>query len=197
MENTFVFQFAQATVVAVFAIFISDFKKKTGMVPLINEKWTRALKLSLLAPTLVYAYSLATLSWISQVGLASLGLTMLGTALVVKAKSDLSRHYTWTGFCMETPKLVANGIYAYIRHPLYAGIYIFVSGITLTIIPHTTWHLSVPAVMALVYVMSFLAVSAARETKTLEKKLGKEFLAYKEKVHFCLPLRRYVEQEKT
>jgi protein-S-isoprenylcysteine O-methyltransferase Ste14 len=197
VENTFVFQFAQATVVAVFAIFISDFKKKTGMVPLINEKWTHALKLSLLAPTLVYAYSLATPSWISQVGLASLGLTMLGTAIVVKAKSDLSRHYTWTGFCMETPKLVANGIYAYIRHPLYAGIYIFVSGITLTIIAHTTWHLFVPAVMALVYVMSFLAVSAARETKTLEKKLGKEFLAYKEKVHFCLPLRRYVEQEKT
>ena len=197
MENTFVFQFVQATVVAVFAIFISDFKKKTGMIPLINEKWTHALKLSLLAPTLVYAYSLATLSWISQVGLASLGLTMLGTALVAKAKSDLSRHYTWTGFCMETPKLVANGIYAYIRHPLYAGIYIFVSGITLTIIPHTTWHLSVPAVMALVYVMSYLAVSAARETKTLEKKLGKEFLTYKEKVHFCLPLRRYVEQEKT
>lgn len=94
MENTFVFQFVQATVVAVFAIFISDSKKKTGMVPLINEKWTHALKLSLLAPTLVYAYSLATLSWISQVGLASLGLTMLGTAIVVKAKSDLSRHYT-------------------------------------------------------------------------------------------------------
>jgi len=195
VEQLFVFQFCQAIVAITFAVFISDFKRKVGMVPLISEKWTYVLKLSLLAPLVVYSYALITLNGVLPVDLLSFGLTLLGTALVVKAKWDLSRHHTWTGFCMDAPKLVAHGIYSYIRHPLYAGVYLFVSGLTLTVTLHTSWYLVAPAGLALPYILSFLAVSASRETKRLEKKLGREFTEYKKQVHFCLPLRKYVKQE--
>jgi protein-S-isoprenylcysteine O-methyltransferase Ste14 len=195
VEQLFAFQFCQAIVAITFAVFISDFKRKTGMVPLISEKWTRVLKLLLLAPLFVYSYALITLNGVSPVGLFSFGLTFLGTALVAKAKWDLARHHTWTGFCMDTPKLVAHGIYSYIRHPLYAGVYLFVSGLMLTVTLHASLYLVVPAGFALVYILSFLAVSASRETKRLEKKLGREFTEYKKQVHFCLPLRKYVKQK--
>ena len=197
VEQLFVFQFCQAIVAITFAVFISDFKRKAGMVPLISEKWTRVLKLLLLAPLLVYSHTLLTLNVLSPVDLASFGLTLLGTVLVVKAKWDLARHHTWTGFCMDAPKLVAHGIYSYIRHPLYAGVYLFVSGLMLTATLHASWYLIVPAGLALVYILFFLAVSASRETKRLEKKLGREFTEYKKQVHFCLPLRKYAKPEQT
>ena len=195
MEYVNAFQFCQAIVAVTFAVFISDFKRKVGMVPLISEKWTYVLKLLLLVPLFVYSYALITLNGVSPVDLFSFSLTFLGTALVVKAKWDLSRHHTWAGFCMDAPKLVAHGIYSYIRHPLYAGVYLFVSGLTLTVALNTSLYLVVPAGLALGYILSFLAVSASRETKRLEKKLGREFTEYKKQVHFCLPLRKYVKQK--
>jgi len=195
VEHVFAFQFCQAVVAIIFAVFISDFRRKGGMVPLISEKWTYVLKLVLLVPLLVYSYTLLTLNGLSPVDFVGFGLTFLGTALVVKAKWDLARHHTWTGFCMDAPKLVSHGIYSYIRHPLYAGVYLFVSGLMLAVMLHASWYLVVPAGLALVYILSFLAVSASRETRRLEKKLGLEFTEYKKQVHFCLPLRKYAKQE--
>jgi protein-S-isoprenylcysteine O-methyltransferase Ste14 len=197
VEQVFAFQFFQAIVAITFAVFISDFKRKVGMVTLISEKWTYVLKLLLLVPLFVYAYALITLSGILPVDFVGFGLTLLGTVLVVKAKVDLSRHHTWTGFCMDAPKLVAHGIYSYIRHPLYAGVYLFVSGLLLTVTLHANWYLVLLVGLALAYILSFLAVSASRETRRLEKKLGREFAEYKKQVHFCLPLRKYAKQEPT
>ena len=195
VEPVFAFQFFQAVVALTFAVLIADFRRKAGMVPLINEKWTYVLKLVLLAPLLVYSYTLLTLNVLVPFDLASFGLTFLGTFLVVKAKWDLAKHHTWTGFCMDAPKLVSHGIYSYIRHPLYAGVYLFVSGLMLTVTLHASWYLIVPVGLALVYILLFLAVSASRETRRLEKKLGREFTEYKKQVHFCLPLRKYAKQE--
>ena len=197
MEHVFAFQFWQAVVAVTFAVFIADFRRKAGMVPLISEKWTSVLKLVLLAPLLVYAYTLLTLNVLSPLDLASFGLTFLGAFLVVKAKWDLARNHTWAGFCMDAPKLVCHGIYSYIRHPLYAGVYLFVSGLLLTVTLHASWYLVAPAGLALVYILSFLAVSASRETRRLEKKLGREFTEYKKQVHFCLPLRKYAKQKQS
>lgn len=194
MDQVFIFKLCQAVVAIVFAVFISDFKRKTGMVPLISEKWTYALKSLLVVPLFVYAYALITLGGVSSIDLFGFGLTLLGASLVVKAKVDLARHHTWTGFCMSAPKLVARGIYSYIRHPLYVGIYFFVFGLMLTVVLHASWYLAVPAALALVYILSFLAVSASRETRVLEQKLGQDFIDYKKQVHFCIPLRKYTKK---
>ena len=195
VEQLFAFQFCQAIISIAFAVFISDFKRKTGMVPLISEKWTNVLKLVLLAPLLVYAYTLFTLNVLSPVDFAGFSLTLTGTLLVAKAKWDLARHHTWTGFCMDTPKLVVHGIYSYMRHPLYAGVCLFVSGLMLTVTLHASWYLVVPVGLALIYILSFLTVSASRETRKLEKKLGRKFTEYKKQVHFCLPLRKYAGEK--
>jgi len=196
VEYAFVFQVCQAIVAVIFAVFIFDVRRKTGMVPLINEQWTFILKLSILCPLVVYVYALVTLEGVLLFDLLAFSLTLLGVFLVVKAKLDLAKLHTWTGFCIDTPKLVSHGIYSYIRHPLYTGIYLFVFGVILTVFLRSNWFLVVPTGVSLMYVLSFLAVSASRETVLLEKKLGSVFTNYKEQVHFCLPLRKYVTQGK-
>jgi len=195
LEYVFAFRFCQAVVAITFALFISDFKRKPGMVTLINEKWTYVLKMLLLVPLFVYAYTLISVVSGSLADWFSFGLTFLGTSLVAKAKVDLSRHHTWTGFCMETPKLVAHGIYSYIRHPLYAGVYFFVFGLTLTVALNSNFYLTLPVGLAILYILSFITVSASRETRRLEKKIGREFSEYKKQVHFCLPLRKYAKHK--
>jgi len=193
MVDTLFFQISQALVALVFVGFISDFRKKKDMVPLAKEKWTSALRLSYLVPVAIYSYVLVTLQWVSLLDLFALGLTLLGMLLVSKAKLDLSRHHTWAGYCLKSSKLFTNGIYAYIRHPLYTGVYAFIFGMFLTVLPHTNWLVTLAAAVPLIYVMIFLAHSASKETEMLAKKLGVEFLVYKRQVHFCLPLRRYAE----
>lgn len=193
MLTTVIFQALQAMVALIFAVFISDFRKKKDMVPLIKEKWTLLLKLACLPPLAIYAYVLVTLRWVSSVDILALGLTVLGMLLVSKAKLDLSKHHTWAGYCLRSSRLFAKGIYAYIRHPLYTGVCAFIFGLLLTVVPHTEWFVSMAAAIPLLYAMVFLAHSASQETKMLAKKLGARFLTYKQQVHFCLPLRKFVE----
>lgn len=165
--------------------------------PLIAEKWTYLLKTSALTVFVIYSYAILTLNVISPLNWLSACFYFAGALFVAKAKLDLSKHHTWAGYYMETPKLVARGIYSYVRHPLYVGIYLFVFGIIFSLVESVNWYLSAIALVAVVYVLAFLAVAAKRETQILETKLGTEFSEYKKKVHFCLPIRKFKQTEHT
>lgn len=192
--DTLLFQVLQISTAVVFLFFISFYRKKSGFKPLINENWTSLLKVCVFIILAISGYGLATLGspiFFNWLGFAT---TVLGTFFVAKAKIDLSKSHTWAGFCMERPTLVANGIYSYMRHPLYVGIYLFVIGVLISLIASVMWQLTVVAFVALLYVLVFLAVVARRETRILERKLGAEFTDYKNKVHFCLPVRKYLKK---
>lgn len=189
-----IFRFVQLAIIAVFAACISDFRKKKGMTPLVNEKATLVLKLSYLIPLAIYAYVVFTLNSISVLDIAAISVTILGASITLKAKIDLAKHHTWTGYCLESPKLVTKGIYAYVRHPLYVGIYVFSIGGFLTMIQHTPLLLSVIALGTSIYIMFFLGFLAVKESNCLSEKLGNVYLEYKKQVHPCLPLRKYCKK---
>jgi protein-S-isoprenylcysteine O-methyltransferase Ste14 len=176
----------------IFVVFISDFRKKEGMIPLVNEKTTKLLKFSYLIPLLLFVYTLVTMNHIMFLDYFALLFTFLGTVLAVKAKTDLGICHTWTGYCKKSSKLTANGIYAYIRHPLYTGIFLFIFGGLMTIIPHAQWYITLIVVGMIVFIMSFLSITASKETQYLEKALGKDFQRYKEQTHPFLPLRKFI-----
>jgi protein-S-isoprenylcysteine O-methyltransferase Ste14 len=190
-------KFLQFTVLLVFIAFISDFRRKKGMVPLIGEGWTFLLKVSYLVPLIVYGHALFTMSRVAWFDLIALGLTLLGTALVVKAKMDLSSHHTWAGYCLTSASPTIKGIYSYMRHPLYTGIYVLVLGSLFTIIPRLNLSRSLllpaAALISVTYIMGFLVFLANKETETLLEKYGAPFQQYKEKVHAFLPLKKYYE----
>lgn len=78
--------------------------------------------------------------------------------------------------------LVTDGLYATVRHPQYLGIAIWALGFAL-------WGSSyIDCVVWFTLVYSF-ALLALREEKRLEKQFGADYLAYRRKVPFMLPLR--------
>lgn len=115
----------------------------------------------------------------------------MGTFTVAKAKLDLGVCHTWTGYCKDSSSLKVDGIYAYIRHPLYTGIYLFIIGGLMTVITHAPWYLTTVALIMIVFVMTFLVFSSSKETAYLREQLGKEFKNYQEQVHPFLPVKKY------
>ncbi|MEA3454233.1 MAG: methyltransferase [Candidatus Caldatribacteriota bacterium] len=189
--NPIIFKIIEFIILLVFAISISDFRMKKGMVPLINKKLILVLKLSYFVPICIYVYTLVILNNLLIFDFIALILTFFGTLLVVKAKIDIGEYHSWTGYQLHPTKITTKGIYSFIRHPLYTGIYIFIFGGLSTTIPHTPLYLLTIAIITLIYIMIFLAATAVRETKFLIKEFGEEFLKYQMQVHSFLPLKKF------
>jgi protein-S-isoprenylcysteine O-methyltransferase Ste14 len=124
MDTLLIFKILQSVAIVVFAVFISDIRKKDKSVPLIDEKFLRILKISYLIPLALYGYVLFTMSYLSVLDIIALSVTALGTLIAALAKINLAGMHTWTGYCKEnTNCFFSKGIYRYMRHPLYTGIF--------------------------------------------------------------------------
>jgi protein-S-isoprenylcysteine O-methyltransferase Ste14 len=187
----FVFKTCQVIVLLVFVFEISALKKRSGMMPLIHETLTSVLKLVYVVPLALYLYTVLFLKFVHPADLFALFLTLAGTVLVIKARIDLGPCHTWTGYCLKETKLVTHGIYAYIRHPMYVGIFIFVFGGVVTVLFHSSLLFTIATLVFLAYITTFVAVVAKRETKYLANTFGADFLKYKDQVHAFLPIRRF------
>jgi len=199
MEGLTLFKIGQFIILLTFAVFISDFRKKGGMVPLINGKLTLSMRFCY--PVLICGcgFVIATLKLLLPLDFVALTVTLLGTFLVVKAKIDLGKYHTWAGYHFKATKLVTEGIYTFIRHPIYTGVYVFILGGLLISIPnlgvisakilYTPWFVTYIGLAALAYMMALIPIIASRETALLLQQFGDEFLEYQQQVHAFLPLR--------
>jgi protein-S-isoprenylcysteine O-methyltransferase Ste14 len=186
-----IFKLVQLVTMGVFIVFISDLRKKTGMVPLVSEKITKILKFSYFAPVIICAYTLTTMDYITSFDFVALALTFTGTVVVVKAKLDLGICHTWVGYCKQSSELEVSGIYSYMRHPLYMGVHLFSIGGLVILALHSQWYLTLVAFIMGLFVISFLVIAASKETAHLTKNLGESFVRYKEQVHPFLPIKKY------
>lgn len=77
-------------------------------------------------------------------------------------------------------ELVTSGLYAFIRHPQYLGLYLIITGFIIQ------WPTIITVAMfpVLIYMYYRLALN---EEKGLEKEFGKEFLEYKNKTKMLIP----------
>lgn len=161
------------------------------MVPLVNEKITKTLKFTYFGPVIICAYTLTTIDYLTAFDFVALALTILGTIVVVKSKLDLGICHTWAGYCKQSSQLEVTGIYAYIRHPLYTGVHLFSIGQLATLVSHAPWYLTLIAFFLGLLMVSFLTITASKETDYLTKNLGEHFIKYKEQVHPFLPIKKY------
>lgn len=185
-----VYRVFQVVTLATFAFFISDFRRKPNMAPLIDRRLTLLTKLCYPIPTAINFYVLFSMDRLHPVDLLSLVLNALGAFLVVRAKRDLGEWHTWTGYGATQTQLVRSGIYGVMRHPLYTGIYLFIAGSLTLAARHAAWPLVVVMTVTLGYIMVFLAAAARREDRLLQGQFGAEHGAYRAQVHAFLPLHR-------
>lgn len=180
------FKITAVFMLVVFVFFISDWRKKKGMVPLLSDKITKTIKIFYIVPILIYLYILIRMDFLRIYDFIGLVLNLIGSFLVVKAKIDLGKYHTWAGYRMKKAKLVTKGIYSYMRHPLYTGIVLFILGAGLIIIGHGSATLIAIAFIFLLVIIPFIIYSASKESEMLEKEFGREYLEYKGRVGpFC------------
>lgn len=181
----------QVILVIIFTYSISDFSIKKDKIPIINKKLIQILEIFYLIPLCIYAYVILNSNSILCFDIPGCFLTSVGTLLVAKAKSDLGTQHVWTGYCLLNTKLVTKGIYAWIRHPLYTGICVFIIGGLISLIPRAPFLLIGVTLMVVIYILIFIIFVATKETKYLTEKLGDEFLKYKTQVYPFLPIKRF------
>ena len=188
-----IFQVLALACLAVFTLFISDFRNKKGMLPLLNKKIVSIIKYSYFIPVFIYVYVILNLESIFMSSYMGLLLTVSGAFLVAKAKIDLGIYHTWAGHILSSTRIVTHGIYALIRHPLYTGIVVFILGGIVVAINNNPFSFSTSVIIIalLITMILFLALSATRESIFLHKIFGDIFVEYKNQVHAFLPIRKY------
>jgi protein-S-isoprenylcysteine O-methyltransferase Ste14 len=113
--------------------------------------------------------------WGMYIGFA---LNLVGAYLVVQGWRNVHEYY-WRND-EGTGTLVTTGIYAYIRHPQYAGFIL----ITLGLLVH--WATIPLLVMWPILVLQYYRL-AKREERKLEREFGDEYTKYHEKVPMFIP----------
>ena len=191
MNILFLMKVFQVILVIIFTVSISDFSRRKDKIPLINKKLIQILELFYFVPLFIYAYVILNSDTILYFDIFACIFALVGIGLVVKAKLDLGTQHVWIGYCLLNTKLVTKGIYAWIRHPLYTGIYVFIIGGLMFVVPRAPFLLTVVALTLVTYILIFIIFVARKETQYLTEKLGDEFLKYKNQVHPFLPIKRF------
>ncbi len=188
MDELLVFKIIQLMIIGVFTVFISDLRKKNQS-PLICQVDLKALKLVYLFPLGIYFYSVVTMVSLTYFGLLGLVISCLGCLLVVISKKTLGNKHTWAGYCLkENNCFIVKGVYSYIRHPLYTGIFVFSMGGFFLNVLTFMWFLFVIAVFATISILVYIA---GKETAYFSDRFGEPFNDYKKQVHPFFPLSKY------
>mgnify|MGYP002626600362 CR=1 FL=1 len=125
-----------------------------------------------------YVFTLGTLegvwAWIFRV--AGIVFILLGIAVwfIGAVRSDMDNH-------IIENKLKTDGIYAWVRNPMYTGWWIFIFGITLM------WHNVFLLVTPLINWLILTIVLINTEEKWLSNLYGDEYAQYKKRVNRLIP----------
>lgn len=137
-----------------------------------------------------YLYFLFKVMETSLCDYAALLLMIIGTIIVIIAKLELGKNHSWAGyFANETSEFVTTGIYSFVRHPLYLGIVIAVTGTIFVVLP----RLYLNMVLFLFYLVGmicsfvFMFISSLKETEFLLNKFGEPFKQYIDQVPAYFP----------
>lgn len=191
MDAILWFKIVQVSLLAVFAVFISDFRRRKHMTLSAPRALVVLLKIMYLVPVGIYVACLLSVRHLAVYDVLGLVLTTIGTLIVLRAKLDLGAHHTWTGYRLTSTRVVTHGVYSYIRHPIYAGIFVFVSGGICTALPRVSWLGFAVGLGTLAYIGTFLVIAARRESRHFAVVHGDEYQQYARQVHPFLPVRRY------
>lgn len=108
---------------------------------------------------------------ITGVLLLAIGIAVWFTGAV---RSDMDNN-------IENNKLKTDGIYAWVRNPMYSGWWIAITGITL--MWHNVWMLILPVINWIIMTITLIN----SEEKWLSDLYGDEYAAYKTRVNRCIP----------
>ncbi len=119
--------------------------------------------------------------WVTIISLSILGVTLIlfGLTLSLASTLSLGRNLTPNPVPKSSAKLIQNGWYQYVRHPIYGGILLIVWGISLPL-------LYLPSLAAATGLILFFHLKARYEESQLRKRFP-EYDAYAKNTWRFLP----------
>ncbi len=122
----------------------------------------------------------APLHFSKAVAMAGLCLTIAGLAFSAWARDVLGRNWSGRVIVQDNHQLVTAGPYAYVRHPLYTGILIAMTGTVLI-------AGDVGALLGFFFAVGFFVLKAQREERILEAEFGAVYANYRARTGSLLP----------
>ncbi len=126
---------------------------------------------------------LATNLWPKTVGIKIIAdlVTFCGLLVMIWARITLGRNWSANIVLKEDHKLVTNGPYAYVRHPIYSGLILMILGVVLYVDT---------LILTIFFVAFFFGAyyKARKEEKLLMTTFEREYSEYKKKVKALVPL---------
>jgi protein-S-isoprenylcysteine O-methyltransferase Ste14 len=106
-------------------------------------------------------------------------LCMLGIGSAIWARAHLGRNWGLPRSINENPDLVITGPYAYVRHPIYAGVWVAALG---SGIAQSVWW-----VVPVIFFGAYFLFSARVEEKTMMRCFPDEYRAYMKRTKMFIP----------
>jgi protein-S-isoprenylcysteine O-methyltransferase Ste14 len=114
-----------------------------------------------------------------RLGIAGVALCALGVGLAIWARVHLGRNWGLPMSRKERPELITSGPYAFVRHPIYAGIILAMFG---SAIGETIFWL-----IPLVLVGAYFIYSARSEEKIMAREFRDAYPAYQKRTKMLVP----------
>lgn len=114
-----------------------------------------------------------------MLGIIGLVLTALGIGFAFWARIHIGRNWGRPMTLKESPELVTSGPYAYVRHPIYAGVSFALLGLTLVG--------GFPWLIVFLVTFAYFFYSAKREEQNMTKDFPKEYPKYMKYTKMLIP----------
>jgi len=115
--------------------------------------------------------------WIAWTGVAW---TSLGAAVAIWARYCLGEYWSARVSLKEGHRIIRSGPYAYVRHPIYAGMGLGAVGTAIVV---GEWR----GVLAVALVLAVHSLKALREEALLLQEFGEEYVLYRRRTGFLIP----------
>lgn len=109
-----------------------------------------------------------------------IALTAAGHAYSVWARLHLGKYWSGTVALKESHRLITTGPYAYVRHPIYTGLFLAVIG---TVLAAATWA----AATGFIVMLAAHYIKWKREEKLMIQEFGQEYRDYMNKTKAIVP----------
>ncbi|TFK43430.1 ICMT-domain-containing protein [Crucibulum laeve] len=130
--------------------------------------------------TLYFKPSAKSFAYISQLGmLLVLGGQLLRSTAMIHASTNFSHSVAWKK--QETHKLVTDGVYAWFRHPSYAGFFYWALGTQLVLQNPLTF------VLFCILLWRFFYYRTRAEENALIRFFGDDYVKYRQRVGTLMP----------
>ncbi len=145
-------------------------KADVASLAIIFSLWITTLILYVDYPDWMKYYTIPLPIWLRGVGI---GLGLISIPLLVWAHRALGKYFSPDLQIIENHKLVTNGPYHWIRHPMYTGETIFMIASALE---SANWLVALPMMLNI----AFLYIRVGREESMMIEHFGNEYRSYME-----------------